>query len=575
MNENDNIQAPQQPQEYAAEPIQAETASTRKRGKVNNFGFLSDDGIRFIIDDLRLKMSPVHMRICVTHYKEVERRNPSIDELYFIDNLISSYGRRADNIAISSVKTESAPLYEAFRDLEHKHHALANGSASRPMSYSEMMSVGFKMTDALGKPSILEENETVQHADIEDMVSEGVYDSNETIHNTSFRYATQHSAGSFSPRANDIAILIYQSTPSDTPNRMYTLISEAVRRGILRVSGSLARTSVTCAMLKLFEIGTFVAFDAFPQGMFTETDELSSPWRHEFYVARISRKAYDQFKADATRLGFHTCIVGYHMSRSVFTVGDTKKNVHFSIDRRLLERLDLLTVSNVELSCPQKSAVHTQYESVEFNKYCGHRCTVSSAAPYSEVLTALLDGIGLAIERGSSLEEIELCAHLRLPVFNSESYAKDDHLCFALACYKLTSELALNGSGSASIDTDISSPCLDALFYYKKEAAANRAMKATDGSIYLLAPRLDGPDDSDFDQIRGLIEYISQLYRNGAISAIRYVGGKSIGEALDLLADDSRIITAADSIDLAFTPQFGFIIESREQLNGRIIANYS
>ena len=544
----------------------------RKRGTVNNFGFLNENGITFIKNDLGLSMSTVHLGRCVNHYRSVERRNPTIDELYFLDAFVSTNGIKADNLALTAFESGSRYIFNTFKDLELRHAQLFKSSGGL-MTYDDMMRTGFKVTDVLGKPRILDDNEVVQFASDEQTVEYGVYIEKADIAGE-FRHCLLNQVKPFKEKGDDLAVMIYSEV--EDADKTYKIISEYTRHGIIRVHRSMRSEGVVHSLMKLFNRGVFVAFDSFPVGMFQETDELCRPFNRTFYIARISRKDLEFFKRECTRLGVKCCMIGYGVGDSVFKIGRRDHSVIFPINRLLLERLHIPMTTESKLDGTPSKDINGDTDAVKSDRLDLFKVSSTGKDTFFGTLNALLGAVGTAVAKGYGLDEIELASVLKLPVFDGEKYNNGGYPGYALACYRVVSELGLNGDGCCVTDASLQDAVLESLIYAKAKSHSDHTpFSEASGNVYLLAPMTEDDGTVSFAQIRGLIEYVTRLNRSGAARYVRFVGGINLGDIIDGVASKCAGLVVDPMLDRTHKTPFAFLVDTNGKLNGKLLAYYT
>ena len=89
--------------------------AARKRGVVRDFYTFSPFVLRQMKDDLALCMSVNDLLFCQRHFHNYERRHPTLDEIYFLDEIIKRRRPLASNIVIGNVKIADANIIRHTR----------------------------------------------------------------------------------------------------------------------------------------------------------------------------------------------------------------------------------------------------------------------------------------------------------------------------------------------------------------------------------------------------------------------------------------------------------------------------
>ena len=87
---------------------QIELAS-RKRGIVINIPKLTESQLNNMINDVGLKLTVSQLKKLQTHYRRVEKRDPTLDELYFLGEYFSARDCRS-HIVSDLVTNSRSPL---------------------------------------------------------------------------------------------------------------------------------------------------------------------------------------------------------------------------------------------------------------------------------------------------------------------------------------------------------------------------------------------------------------------------------------------------------------------------------
>ena len=121
--------------------------SPRKRGIVINFPKLAESQLKNMINDVGLKLTVSQLKKLQTHYRRVEKRDPTLDELYFLGEYFTSRDCRGH--LVSDLSTNSKAIAETYADLMEKREAVTR--ADEPPTVGELSELTSRYLESRGK----------------------------------------------------------------------------------------------------------------------------------------------------------------------------------------------------------------------------------------------------------------------------------------------------------------------------------------------------------------------------------------------------------------------------------------
>lgn len=104
--------------------IRERIISTRKTGTVVGFPMMSESTLESMKRDLGLRLTLPELKYCQKHFLLGEKRDPSLDEIYFIDALREAVRYSARRVALSDFSARDPFVYDTFTDLMDKARCL-------------------------------------------------------------------------------------------------------------------------------------------------------------------------------------------------------------------------------------------------------------------------------------------------------------------------------------------------------------------------------------------------------------------------------------------------------------------
>ena len=128
-----------------------EQPSTRKRGIVINFAKLTEKQLKNMICDVGLTLSVAELVTLQKYYRKTEKRDPTLDELYFIDEYLAS--KTYNTLPVSYLITNSKAIAETYADMMEKRGACSK--ADTPPTLVELAELSSKYLESRGKRDTL------------------------------------------------------------------------------------------------------------------------------------------------------------------------------------------------------------------------------------------------------------------------------------------------------------------------------------------------------------------------------------------------------------------------------------
>ena len=121
--------------------------STRKRGIVINFHRHTEKQLNSMIKDVGLKLSVSQLNELQNYYRKVEKRDPTLDELYFLGEYFT--GRDCSQQLVNELTTNSKAIAETYADAMEKRETLTK--SDEPPTVGELYGLSSKYLESRGK----------------------------------------------------------------------------------------------------------------------------------------------------------------------------------------------------------------------------------------------------------------------------------------------------------------------------------------------------------------------------------------------------------------------------------------
>jgi phosphoribosylformylglycinamidine synthase len=145
--------------------------ATRKRGIVINFPRLTEKQLNSMIKDVGLKLSVAQLKELQNHYRRVEKRNPTLDELYFLGEYFTTCDNR--RYLVNELTTNSKMIAETYADAMEKREAMIKTDA--PPSVGELFTLSSRYLKSRGKEHNLDAKKKKKIISHTSMLSEDLF----------------------------------------------------------------------------------------------------------------------------------------------------------------------------------------------------------------------------------------------------------------------------------------------------------------------------------------------------------------------------------------------------------------
>lgn len=104
--------------------------------RLANFTLMKKKQLKLLAEDMRLAMGYEGLKACQTHWRDTEKRQPAMHELYFIDRIVSRRSQFISHATLENTDIEDEYIDFTFRDMCNKNVAL-NGKKAPPIKLED------------------------------------------------------------------------------------------------------------------------------------------------------------------------------------------------------------------------------------------------------------------------------------------------------------------------------------------------------------------------------------------------------------------------------------------------------
>ncbi len=553
----------------------------RKRGIVVGFATLPEKLLFNMRLDVGLNMKVDFLRFLQRHYKEVEKRDPNLDELYFLDRYLNILGYGAS--PVGEVLTDTPFLAETYADLMAKRNAVKRNSDAP--SLAELTGVAGRYLTRSGKLSPFGESAALSAGEMSDLrlILSGCMP----------RVLTDDSAVGEKKRRGAL--------PVPTPGNILAVLSpsvgmtgaeftRALGRAVLTPSGAalyrgelIGETGVVGAVSKL-SCGATIDLNSVP-GVLpgSELTELCDA-AHGSVLAVVDQIYFRDFAAAAGNEKIWFNIIG-SVSHT-----DTLVVMHDSASPM---SLNMSLIRSLARHTGEKFLLRRQARGASASAGTGSsRCYDAESKlllttatgntlsdPFFMSLDAVLTAAAQCVAGGAEFTDIALSFSAGIPGASAARDMSDpqpggDALSLILGAYRAQIEYCLPDTGSVYTYSGMHYSFIVSAAAKLNSNPVSAHFIAPGNGVYLLAPAY-GPDGlPDFEDLRRMWRYVASLCRDGRVASAYALGSLGAAETLrKMTGGDIDFIASNDISDniLRAPAPGGIIIESGSQIEGVLI----
>jgi hypothetical protein len=570
---------------------------SRKHGIVINFPSLSERLLYNMRLDVGLFMKVDFLRFLQQHYKNVEKRDPSLDELYFIDRYLEIKGYGASPVGEMIADTEYAA--ETYSDLISKWKAVCRHEYAP--SLGEVAGVAGRYLERSGRISPLDSYASVAAGDAADLrlILSGFMPCALTDDGAAGRLCRREAL--VAPAAGSLIVILHPASEEMPPDAFARALSrtvfskggQAFRRGVF-----IGETGIAGAIPDLCG-GASIDLDAVPgvaagSGLTGLCDAA-----HGSVVAALDQYAYKEFAAAAGAESIAVNIIGsVSSSNSLSVTSGGTLPLSMNIKMEFLRALARHTGEKFIIRRHTRNEEESICAGRDITGGANLRCfdagselllaTVRAdgrAEPFFMSLGAVLTAAAQCVAGGADYTDAVLSFCAEMPAGEKDEsglfdpYQAGDALALILGAYRAQMEYCLPDTGSVytfSGNRPDFSFTVSASARIKGKPVPAVFCKAGSG-VYLLAPHYDSYGMPDFEDLRRLWRYAAAVCRDGLAKSAFAAGPGSVNDAIMAMCGGGNIcFDISGNVDgriLSTSAPGGIIIESDAQLQGMLIGH--
>lgn len=581
----------------------------RPRGIVYNFAAYTHEQYETMSKELGLSLTAGQLQSCAVYYGKYEHRDPSLDEIYFIDGFAYAFPESRYAFAIKNFFCDDEYIYRTYSDMMEKimeiyHHP------KLPPPLSIYPAIADIYLERAGKKRIFPKSTEISYVPEGNIFCESFARNTEIFKASSENggwYITQKSnekkrIGS-TPKNSDVYLLLSAENSGNDIN----ILSDCVRRfdaeGLFIFSAQVGKGGITGAALRIAS-GISIWTRNIESIFFTnsckgsdDTDDSNNVdsqanegtkgfdiGTSEVPPTDMSQCMYSELpfpavlvRADRASLQYIIArlrsefpdikhmIAGEAIRGSRFVFKDNSGGIRLSFDGGFLRSLTAVKYTDMRMNrlpySPQKLKRRANVMSTQTSDCnIGNRRAIFTRSQKAATSSGYLDGVYTIVDtvcrlaaKGLSYENTEICTHLTLPFsdgtagFGTSSVPTENYesvsayIALTAGIYRARAELALRGGNITSFNEAVNCPSVDALGYsvtdkksddnYSDNDDYEKLYSAVKG-VYLLDVTIDNDGIPDFEELRGLLKYISDTVKENPTVRAYYLGGADIGHFL-------------------------------------------
>lgn len=581
----------------------------RPHGIVYNFAAYTHEQYEAMSKELGLSLTAQQLQSCAGYYGKYEHRDPSLDEIYFIDGFAYAFPESRYAFGIKSFFCDDEYIYRTYSDMMEKFTEIYN-DPKLPPPLSIYPIIADIYLERAGKKRLFPKGTEISYISKDRIFCEAFATNTEIFKESSEKggwYITQKSTekkrvGS-APKDSDVFLLL----SSENADNDINTLSECVRRfgaeGLFIFSVQVGKGGVTGAALRIasgISIWTqniesiFLnahknSDDADDSGSVNvQTAEETNSFgidTPKVFLTDMSQSMYSELpfpavlvRADRTSLqyiiarlrsefpGIKHTIAGEAIRGSRFVFKDNSGGIRFSFDGGFLRSITAVKYTDMRMNrlpySPKKLKHRTDIISAETSA-CGigsrraiftRLQKIATGNGYLDGVYAIVDTVCQLAAKGLSYENTEICTHLTFPVSDgtacfsnfsvpTENYESvSAYIALTAGIYRARAELALRGGNITSFSETDYCPSIEALGYsvtdkkidnnYENDDCECENIYSALKGVYLLDVSIDDDGIPDFEELRGLLKYISDTARENPTVRAYYPVGTDIGQFL-------------------------------------------
>ena len=548
-----------------------------RKGMIRRFGAYNPQQLEQMKRDLNIKMPMNKLSFCASYYRTVEKRDPSIEELQFLDLFSRDSESSPLSIAPTELLTNDTFVAKTYADLMAKRYEL-NPDAKTPCTLFEMMNLATAYLERAGKdatPSGLVCSLEKRDTPYTKLGNSAVLEKNASV---------------------GLRVLPKTSLPLLTGDLLLLLRPLAKSAQRIRPLGAFLDSPALASQIKQLRTvgkrGLFAELLSLTSCATVEPDRLSQtgePLPLSMLVTafegdllvRISRESYPAFAKATYELGIFAAAFATVGNGTRITVV-RPRGTTFSLQTRFLRMLFPLRPVSVKLGNERTDTltpishapyIASQNDLMQTASVGTAMISAASAAPTKSFFrnaldTALATVLTLAVS-GCDYADQRLSVSMEIPQNTDDTHVAGDCISTLLGVYRLQAELAMPAA-SIRLDCDPSlrHPTLQ-VFAVSHGNACPASFTAAGNHVYCLSPATTPDGLPDFDDLRRLLTLLTALRQNGILRSARVLCHEEISDAIRaMMSEKLGCLTSGKELFATDSLPIGVLIETSEPIDG-------
>lgn len=500
---------------------------------VNGFNMMRDESLSALAERMGLSLPLDMLCLCREHYKAVNK-NPTVDELLFINGYVKEYRKHSEFSLIGELETDCKTVAEIYSELIEARKALSGNKAKYPFSLSEA---------AKTAPCLCESE---KKSNTSDLSADGLFASVILPVDLCDRDAYQKRAAD---ALKDEKISAHIAVP-------YT----SYIRGISFLHTFLTRSK-----------GAKLYYDCFFGDGEPSLHGIFGVYEDHFLIFSKGNKL-SRLSKELEKFGLRIIVAGEcdNSGRISLTKGNTVfSSVDISLINKLTEYYPERFVFNEDMSRPvgckaEYSDVFQWNDSALSISVKNDITTDPLMSAYSTVYTAF----GKAVCEGFT-NSLSLTCDLAFPYSDGTDKSRGSCLATVLGVIKSQSELSVSSIECKVHSEDIDKTCLTVFVSGEKtkDGMGDRFFEYNN-SIYLLKPTQTDGGLIVPESMKALCEYVKELIALGKVRSVLPFGTCSVVDALNRTVNGDIGYFLSTKEDIHAALPFAFIIETNKEIEG-------
>ena len=561
-----------------------------ERSAINGFSSMPKESLEALIAELHLNMTVRDLCYCQNQYRMRKRRNPTVEELRFLDALFTSRTTKTESYGLRAFYTSDPMLAETYADMISKANHVRR--EERPYTPMELSGVLTKSLQKAGKKVSVPSLRAGYNAPLYAIKNGYLESGSASLHGTSAIVAQKHDEISFTadmPRPTDHIILLSPGTisastfaalvaklPLPARTQIVPIDQNGLIEALLRFGGVYLVQNYLPGMDDTMPLAALVS---------SFTDSL---------LLRVDGESAHAIRDAAAHAGLVASIIGKCSVNQLLTIrreGQTPLQWEISFLRAFSPILPVdaeiphvSARSDIHVTTPISQTVVAGGNCALFSvgipntpyALCNdHLLTGASSYPCDNIfLSALfttLHAVNRAVAAGADYETLTMSNQFTLPArSDSPNLAVGELMSALLGVYRAQAELAIPDVGGSlhslediehvSVKVFAATPISDKPVPHTFTASGN--------NVYLLTPLIREDTLLDFDDYRKLLRYVHHLCVNGIARSVIAVDRGGAHAALCTMTQSGYGFLG----DKVIPPTTcGFLIETSEVIQGMLL----